>query len=62
MEDLQTKRELGKAFGELGRRTFDLVEAGKIEAVELELDVDRIRKLKLELEVEEPAVSGAAQR
>ena len=63
VEELQTKRELGQAYGELGRKAFDLVDAGKIQAPELELDIERIRKLKTDLEAErsqEPKRPAAA--
>lgn len=61
MEDLQTKRELGEAYGELGRRAFALVESGKLTAAELDFDVERIRKLKAELEVEELAATAPSK-
>ena len=31
VEDVQTKRELGAAYGELGKKTFELVEAGELD-------------------------------
>jgi hypothetical protein len=55
LEDLQTKRELASAYGELGKKTFELIDQGKLSAVELNVDVDKIRKLKAELEAEEKA-------
>ena len=58
MEDLQTKRELGQAYGELGRRAFELIESGGLQSDELAPEVDRIRKLKAELETK-PAGSGS---
>jgi hypothetical protein len=30
VEDVQTKRELGQAYGELGRTAFELLESGEI--------------------------------
>jgi hypothetical protein len=60
VEELQTKRELGQAYAELGRRAYDLIDAGKLQAKELDFDVERIRKLKAELEAEEQAARGAS--
>ena len=62
--ELQTKRELGQAYDELGRTTFDLVESGEVAATPLEPLVERIRTLKAQLEAsadasEEPAESEA---
>ena len=48
--ELQTKRELGQAYDELGRTTFDLVESGEVAATPLEPLVERIRTLKAQLE------------
>ena len=50
VEDMQMKRELGQAYEELGRRTVDLMDAGKLEAAALDFDVDRIRKLKADID------------
>ena len=55
LEDLQTKRELGSAYGDLGKKAFDLVDQGKLQSPELGVEVDKIRKLKAELEAEEQA-------
>jgi len=55
--DLQTKRELGSAYGELGKKAFDLIDQGKLTAPDLNVDVDKIRKLKAELEAEEKAAT-----
>jgi hypothetical protein len=49
-DELQTKRELGHAYDELGRTTFDLVESGQVPATLLEPLVERIRTLKAQLE------------
>jgi hypothetical protein len=57
-EEMRTKHELGQAYGELGRRAFDLVDAGKLQMAELDFDVERIRKLRAELEAEERPVTG----
>jgi hypothetical protein len=58
VEELQTKRELGQAYAELGRRAFDLIDAGKLDAKELDFDAEEIRKLKANLEAEEQATPG----
>lgn len=36
VEDLQAKRELGRAYGELGRVAFELIESGEISDPRLE--------------------------
>ena len=60
VEDLHTKHELGQAYGELGRKTFDLIDAGTLQAPELGSDVERIRKLKADLAAEQPPASDVA--
>jgi hypothetical protein len=45
VEDVQTKRELTQAYGELGRTAFELVEAGELSHDRLTLLVDKIRAL-----------------
>jgi hypothetical protein len=56
--DLQTKRELGQAYGELGRKAFDLIESGPLQAPQLQAEVDAVRKLKQQLEEEEEKAAG----
>jgi hypothetical protein len=58
--ELQTKRELGQAYGELGQKTFELIEAGEVSAPALEPLVDRVRGLKAPLEAPEPEGATAA--
>ena len=36
VEDVQVKRELGQAYGELGRSAFDLIESGEISHPQLD--------------------------
>ena len=48
--DMHAKHGLAQAYEELGRRTVDLMDAGKLEAAELDFDVDRIRKLKADID------------
>lgn len=51
--DVQTKRELSKAYGELGETAFRLADSGAISHPELEAQVSRIRELQAKLEDEE---------
>ena len=57
--ELQTKRELGQAYDELGQKTFDLIESGEVSAPALEPPAERIRTLKAQLE--EPETPEAAE-
>ena len=54
-EELQTKRELGQAYGDLGRKAFELVDAGQLSSPELDTLVERVRTLKAELEERQAA-------
>jgi hypothetical protein len=56
VEDVQQKRELSQAYGELGRTAFELLESGEISHPRLEATAARIGTLKEK--VAEPA-SGA---
>ena len=56
--DVQTKRDLGKAYTELGEKTYELADSGAITHEELTPIVARIRVLKEEAE-REPAMAGA---
>jgi len=53
VETLQTKRELSQAYGELGRKTAELVQSGAVTHPDLTAMVDRIAELKAQLEAEE---------
>ena len=44
--ELQTRRELGQAYGELGQRTFELIESGDVSVPALDPPAERIRALK----------------
>ena len=46
VEDVQTKRELSQAYGDLGRLSFSLVESGELSNPELDALVDKIRTLE----------------
>jgi hypothetical protein len=49
VEEVQTKRELHAAYGELGTKTFELVEAGELDRAELSPLVEKIKGLKAKL-------------
>jgi hypothetical protein len=49
VEDVQQKRELGQAYGELGKTAFELLEAGEISHSKLEATAAQIRTLKEQL-------------
>ena len=51
-EDVQTKRELGNAFDELGHKTLELIESGAVTHPEFTPIVEKIRGLKAKLEEE----------
>jgi len=46
VEDVQQKRELGQAYGELGKTAFELLESGEIAHAKLEATAAQIRTLK----------------
>jgi hypothetical protein len=52
VEDVQTKRELSQAYGELGKSAFELVENGDISDPRLDASVQKIKTLKAKLEAE----------
>jgi hypothetical protein len=56
--ELQTKRELGQAYDELGRKTFELIEAGEVSSATLDPLVERIRVLTARLDEREPVAAG----
>jgi hypothetical protein len=49
IEDLQTRTELSRTYGELGRKAAELVESGAISHADLAPIVDKIKSLKAEL-------------
>ena len=57
VEDVQQKRELSQAYGELGRAAFHLIEAGEISHTKLEDKAAQIRTLMEK--IEEPSAAGA---
>lgn len=58
VQDVQTKRELGQAYGELGQKTYELVTTGGLSRPELTPLVEKITALKAQDEEGEPV--GAA--
>ncbi len=54
-KELQTKRELGQAYTELGKTAFELADRGELSHADLSAGVERIRSLKAQLEAEEAA-------
>ena len=58
VEDVQTKRELSQAYGDLGRLAFGLVESGELANHELDALVEKIRAL--EAKDAEPVAAGTA--
>ncbi len=50
VQELQAKRELAAAYGDLGKTAFDLAEKGELSNPALTGGVERIRKRKAELE------------
>src|SRR4051812_32370688 len=59
VSDVQTGRELQKAFGDLGEKAFGLADSGAISHPELEGDVARIRELKAKLAEDDAAGADA---
>jgi hypothetical protein len=50
VEDAQTKRELGQAYGDLGKTVFQLVENGDLTDPRLDASVAKIRTLSAKLD------------
>ena len=53
VQEVQTKRELGQAYDELGKTTFELAESGELSHPQLTAQLDKIRDLKAEMDEEE---------
>jgi hypothetical protein len=58
VEDVQTKRELSQAYGDLGRLAFTLVESGELSNAQLDALVDKVRTLEAKASAE-PVLAGA---
>jgi hypothetical protein len=61
VEEVQTKRELSQAYGELGKSVFELVEHGELSDPRLDAGVAKIRTLNAKLEAEGDAPEPAAE-
>jgi len=61
VEEVQTKRELSQAYGELGKSAFELVEAGELSDPRLDAGVEKIKALQAKLEEETTAPAAAAE-
>ena len=56
VEEVQTKRELGQAYDELGKATYALIQSGDVENPSLSAIAEKISSLKAQLEAKpEPA-------
>jgi hypothetical protein len=58
VEDVQTKRELGQAYGDLGRATFELIESGELSHPQLDPLAEKVRTLRERAE-DDGAMAGA---
>lgn len=48
-QEVQTKRELGQAYTDLGKTAFGLVDRGEVSHAELSAGVDHIKELQTRL-------------
>jgi len=61
VQDVQTKRELSQAYGELGQKTYELVSGGGLSHPDLTPLVDKISALRAQVEEEgEPVTAEPA--
>ena len=60
VQDVQTKRELSQAYGELGQKTYELVTSGGLSRPELTPLVDKISVLRAQDEQEGVPVGAAS--
>jgi hypothetical protein len=60
VEDVQVKRELSQAYGELGRSAFELIESGDLSHPSLEAEAAKIRALKERATGDEPYAAATA--
>jgi hypothetical protein len=58
VEDVQQKRELSQAYGELGKTAFELIESGEISHARLEGTAAQIRDLNAK--IAEPSAAEEA--
>ena len=60
IEELQTRHELSQAYGDLGRKTAELVESGAVTHADLTAAVEKIKALKAELAAQDAAENAPA--
>jgi hypothetical protein len=60
-QEVQTKRELGQAYTDLGKTAFGLVDRGEISHGELTAGVDHIRELQTRLSGEASTETDTAE-
>ena len=58
VDDVQVKRELGQAYGELGKATFELIESGDVSNATLDPIAEKIRGLNERAAKDEGANGG----
>ena len=61
IEEIQTKTELSRTYGELGRKAAELVESGAVSHPDLNDLVEKIKKLKAELDAAESESSPPSE-
>ena len=54
-EDLQLKVDLGSAYDDLGRATYDLIEQGELSHPGLDAPAAKVRELRARMETAPPA-------
>ncbi len=59
VQDVQTKRELSQAYGELGQKTYELVSSGAVSYPDLTALVDKIGALRAQDEEGEPVAAAS---
>ncbi|MDX6516550.1 MAG: hypothetical protein QOH73_2216 [Gaiellaceae bacterium] len=57
VEEVQTKRELGQTYDELGKATYALIESGEVESPALTAIAEKITALKAQLETKSEPVA-----
>lgn len=60
VEDVQTKRELSQAYGDLGRLAFTLVDSGELSNPQFDALVAKIRTLEAKASADSAPVGAAA--
>jgi hypothetical protein len=54
VDDVQTKRELSQAYGDLGKTTYELIAAGDLTDSRLEASAEKIRGLREKIDGSSP--------